>query len=185
MLVEIKDADIKHEGNAAQLDNYLKFIKLKRNKKVQFLFLSRTVPPENEERKLQKAKKKNRRIHEMQFRHLYKSLRGNEPFSKMLREYLEDINVAYHDQKPDQQTLQYVTMNMLGLAGRRVPDKSLPDFFSIVFDDLAVIGQWVQGANGNLFKQGLKRRLLAIPWHDVARLEIRHCGQRKQEGRKD
>jgi hypothetical protein len=93
VLIEIKDADIRNEGNAAQLDDYLEFIGEKKNKNVKFLFLSRTIPPEKDERKLRTAKSK-KRVHRLFFRQLHKPLKGSKIFGQMLMDYLEDINVA-------------------------------------------------------------------------------------------
>lgn len=59
VLVEIKDADIKSDTNAAQIDDYLQFLEKRANGSVQFLFLSRTVPPEDAESKLRAASHKH------------------------------------------------------------------------------------------------------------------------------
>ena len=171
VLAEIKDADIKSTSNSAQLDDYLKLLGQKSNEKLEFLFLSRTVPPENDERKLQKSKH-TKRVHQMLFGKLYKPLRvGGDPFCQMLRDYLEDINVVYHDKKPDTKTLNYMTRRMLGMSGRKANEKSVPEFFEVVFGNLFSLGQWVQNNNANLFKQGFKRRLYVKPSHDVRRLQ--------------
>jgi hypothetical protein len=171
VLAEIKDADIKSASNSAQLDDYLKLLGQRRNEKLKFLFLSRTVPPEKDERKLQTSKHA-KRVHQMLFGELYGPLRvGGDPFCQMLRDYLEDINVVYHDKKPDTKTMHYVTGRMLGMGGRKATEKSVPEFFDVVFGNLFSLGQWVQNNNPNLVKQGFRRRLHVEPWHDVQRLE--------------
>jgi hypothetical protein len=171
VLIEIKDADITNENNAAQLDDYLEFIDEKKNQSVKFLFLSRSIPPENDELKLRTAKSKER-VRSMFFRELHKPLRGSKIFGQMLLDYLEDIDVAYRDRKPDPKTISYVTNLMLGIGGRRATtEKSVPEFFEIAFGNLSSMGQWIQNNNPKLFKQGFKRRLYVKPWHDVRGLQ--------------
>jgi hypothetical protein len=170
VLVEIKDADINNEGNTAQLDHYLKFIGNKKNRNVEFLFLSRTVPPEKDEQKLQTARSK-KRVHQMFFRQLHNPLRGSKVFGKMLMDYLEGINVAYFERRPDQNTIRYVTNSMLGIGGQKVIEKSMPEFYQIAFGNLSSLGLWIQNNNPKLFKRGFKRRLYVEPWHDVRRLK--------------
>jgi hypothetical protein len=175
VLVEIKDADAGKKENEAQIDDYFKYIE--KHEGVEFLFLSRHIPDERKEgRTLQKGGK---HVHQRLFRDLYKALTDSgvqrisgDPFSRMLREYLEDINVTYRDQKPDPETLQYITRRLLALGGRRVAERSVPEFFSVVFDDLSSTGQWIQGANPGLFKQGFKRQIYVEPWHNVRRLQV-------------
>ena len=169
VLAEIKDADIKNEGNSAQISDYLKFIGQEKNRNVAFLFLSRTTPPEKDELKMQRSKS-HKRIHQMLFGDLYGPLKGSDPFCQMLRDYLEDIDVVYRDQKPDAKTLHYITAITLGMKGRRATEKSVPEFFDVVFGNLSAAGQWVQNNNPHLFKQGFRRRLLAQPCYDVQRL---------------
>ena len=169
ILIEIKDADIKNESNAAQLGDYLKFIEQKKHLNVKFLFLTRTIPPEGDEQILQTAKSKNR-VYRLFFRQLYKPLKGSKHFGQLLMDYLEDINVAYHHKNPDLKAVRYVTNLMLGIGGRKVTEKSVPDFFEIAFDNLSTMGQWIQNENPKLFKQGFKRRFYVEPLHDVQRI---------------
>jgi hypothetical protein len=170
ILVEIKDADIKNEGNAAQLDDYLDFIDEKKNQNVKFLFLSRTIAPEKDEQQLRTAKSKTR-VRRMFLRQLHKPLRGSKIFGQMLIDYLEDINVAYHERKLDPTTIRFVTNLMLGIRGRKSTEKSVPEFFEIAFGNLSSIGQWIQNKNPKLFKQGFRRRFRVIPWHNVQQLK--------------
>jgi hypothetical protein len=169
VLIEIKDADIKNENNAAQIDDYIKFIGQKKNHNVSFLFLSRTVPPDKEERQLQTAKDKTR-VHRMFFRQLHKPLMGSTVFGQMVSDYLEDINVAYHSRKPDLKTINYITNLMLGIGGRKATEKSVPQFFEIAFGNLSSTGQWIKDSNPNLFKQSFKRCFYVKPCYDMKRL---------------
>ncbi len=168
--MEIKDADIRNEGNTAQLDDYLRFIGQKKNRNVKFLFLSRTIPPEEDEKKLRTTKNKER-VRRMFFRQLHAPLRNAKIFGQMLKDYLEDIGVAYHDRRPDPKTIKYVTNVMLGIGGRKATEKSVPEFFEMAFENLSSMGQWIQNNNPKLFKQGFKRRLYLDHWHDVRRLK--------------
>jgi len=167
LLVEIKDADAGKKENEAQLDDYLMYIE--QYKDVEFLFLSRHIPDENKEgRKLQGS---NKRVHRKLFGDLYKPISGRDPFSRMMKEYLEDIEVAYH--RPiDEQTLEYVTQRLLGALNRKVAGKSVPEFFAVVFSNLSSLGDWVQAANKGCFKRRFQRHVLVEPWHDVSKLKV-------------
>jgi hypothetical protein len=167
VLIEIKDADIKNKGNSAQLTDYLRY--LDAHDDVEFLLLSRDAPPISSQRKLQAAADQTR-IFSRRFRELYKPLQGKDPFSALLREYLEDIDVPYHHQLPDDKSVQYITRRMLGIGGRRIAEKSVADFFKIVFGNLTALGAWIQAANGRSFRQRFKRKLNVRPWYDVERI---------------
>jgi hypothetical protein len=122
---------------------------------VEFLFLSRYIPDADKEGRALGTS--NKHVHQKLFKHVYKALTGRDPFSQMLRKYLEDIHVAYRE-PPSLRTLEYITLQLLGLDGSRVTEKLVPEFFDAIFDDLEVMGQWILGANPGLFKLGLRRR---------------------------
>jgi hypothetical protein len=167
VLVEIKDADAGKKENQAQIADYLEYIA--KHKEVEFLFLSRHIPADDKEGRALDTR--NKRVHQKLFKDLYKALSGSDPFSQMLRKYLEDIHVTYHEQRPDAKTLEYVTLQLLGLEDARGTAKSVPEFFGVIFDDLAAIGQWVRGANKGLFRRQLRRNFYITPSHDVRRLK--------------
>jgi hypothetical protein len=168
VLVEIKDADAGKKENEAQVDDYLEYIK--QNKGVEFLFLSRYAPHNNHEgRKLRRAGKN---VYQKRFKDIHDALNGRRhPFSQMLKEYLEEINVASHDERPDLQTFALVSRQMMGKGRQNFAEKSVPDFFDIVFADLRSIGEWIQAYNAKLFRQSFRRRLYVEPWHDINRLQ--------------
>jgi hypothetical protein len=86
----------------------------------------------------------------------------------MLREYLEDIEVAYQNRAQiDQNTLQHITQRMLGMGGRKVPDKLVPELLRSVLANLSSLGDWVQAANKGGFKQHFRRNVYVRPWHDI------------------
>lgn len=143
VLVEIKDADIRSESNAAQINDYLEFIGKKKNQNVAFLFLSRALSKEEDEQTLQAAMA-TKRVYRMYFYQLHRPLRNSNVFGQMLKGYLEDINVTYYDRRPETRAINTVTDLMLGIGGRRkIAEKSVPEFFSITFGNLSSIGQWI------------------------------------------
>jgi hypothetical protein len=178
VLVEIKDADINNDQNTAQLNDYLAFIDKKDNRRVQFLFLSRSAPPEKDEIKLRHAKSK-KRVRSMLFGQLYEPLRQGGTFASMIRDYLEDIEVVYHDQIPPAKTIQYVTGLIFNRRGQTANNKSIPKFFDTVFSNLGSIGGWLENNNTHLFKQEFKRRIYVEPWHDVRAVQAALQNERK------
>jgi hypothetical protein len=166
VLVEIKDADAGKEGNEAQIDDYLRYIE--QHPGVEFLFLSRHIADEkNEGRKLGKGQQG---VHQKLFRDLYKALTGRDPFTHMLKEYLEDTEVAY-EREIDRKTVNYITERMLGGRKRKVADKSLSTFFNAVFSELSSLGDWVQAQNKGRFKLRFGRHIWVDPLHDIPQLK--------------
>ena len=165
VLVEIKDADAGKKENAAQIDDYLRYVE--KHEGVEFLFLSRHIPTKHEGQKLEKDK---RNIHQKLFRDLYRAIIGRDPFTRMLKQYLEDIEVDY-EREIDPNALHYVAQRMLGAGKRKVADKSVSDFFNAVFSNLSSLGDWIQAANKGRFKRRFPRHLYVDPWHDVQQLE--------------
>jgi hypothetical protein len=164
VLIEIKDADIGNKTNEAQLGDYLDYIKRHRN--VEFVFLSRSLLPEGYQKRLRAVGKRSC-VYQKLFSDMNRPLQGADPFASLLREYLEDIEVLYHHRRPDSRTSQYVTECILGVGGRRVGDKSVAEFFRVVFDNLVPLGLWIRAANIDYFKRGFKRKLLVSPQHDI------------------
>jgi hypothetical protein len=170
VLFELKDADGKKK-NDIQIEDYCRYISGHATN-TQLVFLSRSLAYKKDEAALDKWVKKGVRIYKRRFYELHRALTRTDPMTRMLKEYLEDIGVGYvHD--VDARALSYFTAKSLSFPTGPVKASevaSTPKLLNALLGNIGTLGDWVQAANRDLFKQTSKRHI--YPWRYYDSKEI-------------
>jgi hypothetical protein len=109
-----------------------------------------------------------------------------EPWSELLRDYLEDIGVSSYkiiqlDAAKDGKAVALLLTQLLGFPhahglGRLHSDRAvsfIPDFFRAVLGNLEVFSDWIGDANADLFSQRFTRKFRPLQYYDLD--AVRKC----------
>jgi hypothetical protein len=186
ILVEIKEDDVGSKSNAAQISDYLRWIRMSKEPKVAFIIISRFPLKEKERVQVESARLKSLPVYELRYHEIVSALKHSdqEPPAQMLCEYLEDIRVTtyrsleLHKNGADRTAMMLLLNQMLGFPhahglGRLNSDNALskgPSLITQVMNNLQIVGERLQIQNRYLTKVRPTREFVVIPHFDLQRL---------------